>query len=61
MICEECGHYPQNIPGCFSSGFCQADLLDDRCEEWFVRREPNHVCHRPDDFKELPDGGVTQR
>lgn len=55
MICSECARYSKNIKGCYTQNLCHADMMDEDCAEWFVKREPMHECHRPNDFEEVAD------
>lgn len=48
--CADCAKYTNNMGGVWAKRLCTADMGDDRID-WFVRKEPQAVCHRPDDFE----------
>lgn len=48
--CAECAKYTNNLIGAWAKRLCTADMGDERID-WFVRKEPQAVCHRPEDFE----------
>lgn len=52
--CRDCGNWGGNVSDC-GSMLCDADMCSDDPQFWFIKREQNHECHRPEDFIEMED------
>ena len=50
--CGKCDNWGGNASDC-GSKLCDADMCSDDPDLWFVKRDADHECHRPDDFIEM--------